>query len=72
MSALPRVLSAAGVAFRGAGARSRVRDRLRADGLEERIGYFGRHLSLDQVIEDFERGDAAADDTARQAQKVQP
>ena len=35
-------------------AHARVRDLLRAEGLEERVGYFGRHLSVDQVIVEFE------------------
>jgi hypothetical protein len=28
---------------------------LRAEGLEERVGYFGRHLPVDQAIAEFEQ-----------------
>ncbi len=37
-------------------ARSKVRDLLRAEGLEERVGYFGRHISVDQAIVEFQEG----------------
>jgi hypothetical protein len=40
-------------------ARSRVRDLLRAAGLEARVGYFGRHLSLDQLLSEFEQSGTA-------------
>jgi hypothetical protein len=30
--------------------RSRARDLLRAVGLEEQVGYLGRHMSVDQAI----------------------
>jgi hypothetical protein len=30
-----------------------VRDLLRAEGMEEQIGYFGRHMSVDQAIVEF-------------------
>jgi high affinity sulfate transporter 1 len=46
-------LSAAGIALRLAEARSGVRDILRAEGLEERVGYFGRTVSVDDVLEAF-------------------
>jgi high affinity sulfate transporter 1 len=46
-------LAAAGVALRLAEARSGVRDILRAEGLEERVGYFGRKVSVDDVLESF-------------------
>ena len=48
---LYKELSAAGVALRLAEARSGVRDILRAEGLEDRVGYFGRRVSLDDVLE---------------------
>jgi hypothetical protein len=35
-------------------AHSRVRDLLRAEGLEHQVGYFGRHLSVDGAIAEFE------------------
>jgi high affinity sulfate transporter 1 len=34
-------------------ARARVRDLLRAEGLEEQVGYLGRHMSLDQAVQEF-------------------
>jgi high affinity sulfate transporter 1 len=46
-------LAAAGIALRLAEARSGVRDILRAEGLEERVGYFGRRVSVDDVLESF-------------------
>ncbi len=53
LSDLQQFLAATGVRFRLAEAHAQVRDLLRADGLEKRVGYFGRRLSLDQVITDF-------------------
>jgi anti-anti-sigma factor len=35
-------------------AHAKVRDLLRAEGLEERVGYLGRHLSVDQAIAEFQ------------------
>ena len=35
-------------------AHAKVRDLLRAEGLEERVGYLGRHLSVDQAIAEHE------------------
>ncbi len=46
-------LEARGVALRLAEARSGVRDMLRAEGLGERVGYFGRRVSVDDVLESF-------------------
>jgi high affinity sulfate transporter 1 len=50
LSGLQKDLVARGVRLRLAEAHAQVRDLLRAEGLEERVGYFGRHLSVDQVI----------------------
>ena len=44
---------AACIALRLAEARSGVRDMLRAEGIEERVGYFGRRVSVDDVLESF-------------------
>jgi high affinity sulfate transporter 1 len=33
-----------------------VRDLLRAEGLEEQVGYLGRHISIDQAIAEFQAG----------------
>ena len=38
-------LEAAGIRLRMAGAHASVRDMLRAEGLEERVGYFGRRVT---------------------------
>lgn len=47
-------LAAGGVRFRIVEARSHVRDLLRAVELERKVGYFGRHVSLDQAVAEFE------------------
>ena len=36
------------------GARATVRDILRAEGLEERVGYFDRRVSVADVIDEFQ------------------
>jgi SulP family sulfate permease len=50
LAALHRELKGRGVNFRIAEAHAKTRDLLRAEGLEEQIGYFGRHMSVDQAI----------------------
>ena len=40
-------------------AHAKVRDLLCAEGLEERVGYFGRHISVDQAIVEFQENSAA-------------
>lgn len=47
-------LQAAGIEFRMAGAHATVRDILRAEGLEERAGYFGRRVSAVDAVDEFE------------------
>ncbi|RIK83424.1 MAG: DNA repair protein [Planctomycetota bacterium] len=47
-------LAARGVHLRLVEAHARIRDLLRAEGLEHQVGYFGRHVSVDAVIEEFE------------------
>lgn len=42
------------VAMRVVEAHAKVRDLLRAVGLEERTGYLGRHISVDQAVAEFE------------------
>jgi hypothetical protein len=37
-------------------ARASVRDRLRAEGLDEKLGGIDRFRTVAQVVEDFERG----------------
>lgn len=50
LSALQHDLAARGVRLRLAEAHAQVRDLLRAEGLEEHVGYLGRHLTVDQAI----------------------
>ena len=50
LSSLQQELAARDVNLRLIEAHARVRDLLRAEGLDERVGYFGRELSLDQII----------------------
>jgi SulP family sulfate permease len=51
---LSRDLSGQSIQLRLVGAHGTVRDLLRALGLEHQVGYFGRRLSIDQVIDEFE------------------
>ncbi len=44
---------AGGFRLRIVEARARARDLLRAVGLEEQVGYLGRHMSVDQAITEF-------------------
>jgi len=56
LSVLHAELQAAGIRLRLVSAHSAVRDILRAEGLEERIGYFGRRVSVADVIDEFQGG----------------
>jgi high affinity sulfate transporter 1 len=57
LGALHRNLNKRAIVMRVVEAHAKVRDLLRADGLEERVGYLGRHLSVDQAIEEFHEAD---------------
>jgi sulfate permease, SulP family len=46
-------LQSRGIQQRIVEARSQARDLLRAVGLEEQVGYLGRHISVDQAIAEF-------------------
>ena len=46
-------LQSRGAQLRIVEARSKTRDLLRAVGLEEQVGYLGRHMSVDQAITEF-------------------
>lgn len=50
LAALYKELAAQRIALRIVEAHARTRDLLRAEGLEEQVGYFGRHMSVDQAI----------------------
>ncbi len=52
--ALHRDLAKRGILFRVVEAHATVRDLLRAEGLEERVGYLGRHMSVEQAIVEFQ------------------
>jgi high affinity sulfate transporter 1 len=54
LAKLHAALRSAGIAFRLAGAHAAVRDMLRAEGLEERAGYFGRRITAVDVVDEFE------------------
>jgi MFS superfamily sulfate permease-like transporter len=47
-------LGSAGIRLRLAGAHAAVRDILRAEGLEERAGYFGRRVTAVDAVDEFE------------------
>jgi hypothetical protein len=48
-------LQAAGIRLRLVAAHAAVRDILRAEGLEELVGYFDRKISVADVIDEFQR-----------------
>jgi MFS superfamily sulfate permease-like transporter len=50
LTALHKELSARNIQLRIVEAHAKARDLLRAEGLEEQVGYFGRHMSIDQAI----------------------
>jgi MFS superfamily sulfate permease-like transporter len=53
LAALHKDLATRGIQLRIVEAHARARDLLRAEGLEEQVGYFGRHTSVEQAIVDF-------------------
>jgi sulfate permease, SulP family len=54
LGALHAKLAKREIPLRIVGAHAKVRDLLRAEALEDRVGYLGRHLSVDQAIEEFQ------------------
>jgi anti-anti-sigma factor len=54
LTGLHRDLTKREVQLRIVEAHAKVRDLLRAEGLEEQVGYLGRHLSVDQAIAEFQ------------------
>ena len=54
LATLQATLQDAGVPLRLVGARASVRDILRAEGLEERVGPIDRALSLADVVDEFQ------------------
>jgi MFS superfamily sulfate permease-like transporter len=55
LTALHKELAARGIQLRIVEAHGQSRDLLRAEGLEEQVGYFGRHLSVDQAVVEFKQ-----------------
>jgi high affinity sulfate transporter 1 len=53
LAKLHEELKAHGIQLRLVGAHGEVRDILRAEGLEESVGYFGRRITLADVIDEF-------------------
>ncbi|HEY3393236.1 MAG TPA: SulP family inorganic anion transporter [Lacipirellulaceae bacterium] len=53
LSALHKDLGTRGIQLRIVEAHARTRDLLRAEGLEEHVGYLGRHISVEQAIVEF-------------------
>ncbi len=56
LAKLHEELKAAGICLRLVAAHAAVRDILRAEGLEESIGYFGRRITVADVIDEFQDG----------------
>jgi MFS superfamily sulfate permease-like transporter len=54
LAGLHRDLTKRGASLRIVEAHSTVRDLLRAEGLEERVGYLGRHMSVLQALAEME------------------
>jgi high affinity sulfate transporter 1 len=54
LAKLARELAARGVQFRLAEPHAQARDLLRATGLEQQIGYFGRYMTVDQALVEFD------------------
>ncbi len=53
LATLHAQLQAAGIRLRLVAAHASARDILRAEGLEERVGYFGRRISVADAIDEF-------------------
>ena len=58
LAKLHQELGEAGIRFRLVAAHAEVRDLLRAEGLEESVGYFGRRISVADVVDEFQGGAA--------------
>lgn len=60
LAGLHRDLAQQGIQLRLVEAHAKVRDLLRAEGLEERVGYFGRHMTVEQALAEFSENRLAA------------
>jgi SulP family sulfate permease len=63
LAALYEELAKRDVHFRIVEAHAKNRDLLRAEGLEQHVGYFGRHISIDQAIAEFQEYSASRNST---------
>jgi MFS superfamily sulfate permease-like transporter len=59
VAGLEEELRGSAIIVRLVGARASVRDILRAEGLEEHVGQIDRRLTVEDVVEEFQRGDGA-------------
>jgi sulfate permease, SulP family len=59
LAGLHRDLTKRGTRMRVVECHAKVRDLLRAEGVEEQMGYLGRHISVDQAIAEFQANDPA-------------
>jgi high affinity sulfate transporter 1 len=57
LAGLHRELAKRAIQLRVVGAHAKVRDLLRAEGLEESVGYLGRHMTVDQAITELQGTD---------------
>lgn len=64
LASLHEELRAEGIALRLVAAHAPVRDLLRAEGMEARVGDFGRLSSVAEVVEEFQRSGGRAGDRA--------
>jgi SulP family sulfate permease len=53
LTKLHEELQAAGIRLRLVSAHATARDILRAEGLEERVGYFGRRITVADAVDEF-------------------
>ena len=61
LAKLHEELQAAGIRLQLVAAHAAVRDILRAEGLEERVGYFGRRITVADAIDEFQGRTGTAD-----------
>jgi hypothetical protein len=59
LAGLDEELAPAGIAVRLVGARASVRDILRAEGVQEHVGRIDHRVTLEDLMEDFQRGAVA-------------
>jgi high affinity sulfate transporter 1 len=59
LAGLHQELAKRGIALRVVEGHAKVRDLLRAEGLEEQVGYLGRHMSIEKAIAEFHQSVSA-------------